>query len=331
MIRRGESMCRVSAGIVSRGIEKQISFSLSSRERVQFVDELKVPSPERYLQAVNTIHFIPEDVNLVSGPPSWRRKVVDRSVFETVPVYVSEYRRYLSALRQRNALLRKGCPSREEMAGWNRALADTGAVIIKRRWDLILAVNEKMSKVGETLGLGGNLRIEYLMSFRLAAEGKSGRSLEGPVDLQLMRETGCREIGERFLEGLSRESGKELKTGHTLAGPHRDGIQFFAGERESALDLARYGSQGQKRSAVLAFKMSIAAVVADFHGEWPIMILDDVASELDDQRRKALGDLVREMKAQFFISTTGQEYMFLPADEGKIWTVNHGLLEPYSQ
>jgi DNA replication and repair protein RecF len=330
MILRGESMCRVSGEVISRGVARNISFALNLKERAQFLDEQRITSPEKYLQSVNTVHFIPEDVNLVGGSPSWRRKVIDRAVFEVVSGYVVEYRRYLSALRNRNALLRKGKPSPEEMAGWNRALVDTGAILVRRRWDLILAANEKMSKLGKALGLGENLHLKYIPSFSFNAGEKGEDSTGLPVAVETMRDAGLAEIGGRFLEGLIRDSRKEAKTGHTLVGPHRDGIQFFLGKPGYRMDLARFGSQGQKRCAVLAFKMSLGAVMADVHGEWPLMILDDVASELDDQRRKALGDLVREMEAQFFISSTGQEYMFLPTGEGNIWMVDDGLLEPFS-
>jgi DNA replication and repair protein RecF len=330
MIRRGESACRVSGEISSREVDKNIAFTLNSKERSQFVDGQKVSSPERYLQTVSTVHFIPEDVGLVSGSPSWRRKVIDRSVFETVPVYVSEYRRYLAALRQRNALLRRGSPSRDETAGWNRTLVETGTVIVRRRWDFIMAANEKMQGMGARIGLGRGLHLRYFPSFALTAEEDPDNAAGQHVDLQVMGNAERREIGERFQQGLSRNSGREIRAGHTLVGPHRDRIEFFLGEPESAVDLARFGSQGQKRSAVLAFKLSLGAVLSDVLGEWPVMILDDVASELDDQKRKALGDLVRGTKAQFFISTTGQEYLFLPAGEGKIWNVNDGMLEPFS-
>jgi DNA replication and repair protein RecF len=328
MIRSGENMCRVSGEIVSGNLVKNLAFALDRKGRVQFVDDQKISSPEKYLQTVKAVHFIPEDVSLVGGSPSWRRKVVDRSVFEIVPDYVHEYRRYLAALRQRNALLRRGRVSAAEMNGWNKALADTGAVLVRRRWRLLLAVNPRMAELGQKLGLGKGLRLTYFPSFRTGPAGKESCVPGPPVDIERMMETGRGDTRDRLLESLARESEKEKKAGHSLIGPHRDHIQFHAGEPGRDVDLARYGSQGQKRSAVLAFKMSLAGVLAEFRGEWPLVILDDVASELDDQRRKALGDLVRGMQAQFFISTTGQEYMFLPAGEGKIWKVNGGLLEP---
>jgi DNA replication and repair protein RecF len=330
MIQRGESMCRVSGEVITGNLKKNLAFSLNRKERVQFMDNQRISSPESYLQTVKTVHFIPEDVNLVSGSPSWRRRVVDRSVFDLVPEYVTEYRRFLAALRQRNALLRRRCATEEEMAGWNDTLADAGAVLVRRRWDLLSAVNPDMEELGEILGLGKGLHLAYIPSFYIdSAEDKTSSaraSKEGGGFKNIERE----EIRTWLLENLKLESGREIKAGHTLVGPHRDNVQFRTDEAGTGVDLARYGSQGQKRSAVLAFKMSHAKAIADVRGEWPLMILDDVASELDDHRRKALGSLVRAMNAQFFISTTGEEFMFLPSGEGKIWQVCDGMLEPFS-
>jgi len=316
MIRSGDSMCRVSGEVVSGNLVKNLAFTLNRKGRVQFMDNQKIPSPESYLQAFKIVHFIPEDVNLVSGSPSWRRKVVDRSVFEVVPEYVTEYRRYLAALRHRNALLRGRRASEDEMTGWNRTLADAGSVLVRRRVELLLAVNPGMMELGQKLGLGTGLHLNYTSSFC--------------SDPGVLGKTGSGDIRDLLLASLARESEREKRAGHTLVGPHRDGIQFHIGEPGASVDLARYGSQGQKRSAVLAFKMSLAGELARVRGEWPLVILDDVASELDDERRMALGDMVRRTEAQFFISTTGQEYMFLPAGEGMIWKVNDGLLEPFS-
>ena len=101
------------------------------------------------------------------------------------------------------------------------------------------------------------------------------------------------------------------------------------GKENPNTDLARYGSQGQKRSAVLAFKLATAVIFHRKIGTWPLILLDDVASELDETKRKALGSIIRETQAQCFISTTGEEYMFLPAEEGKVFQVTDGRLEPF--
>ncbi|MDF1536050.1 MAG: DNA replication and repair protein RecF [bacterium] len=323
MIRHGESAGRVTGAVSSGGLDRVLSFTLTGRGRQQYIDDQKVNSPEQYLQVLKVVHFIPEDVSLVGGSPSWRRKVIDRAVFEIVPEYAREYRRYLSALRQRNALLRRGGGRFGELEGWNKALAAAGAVLVCRRMELLHTLNPRMKHLGERLGLGPGLGLEYTPGFTVPDDAWPG----GPGKLTQLIGT----IENSILEELARVRTRESRLGHSLAGPHRDNIQFTLGSPDHPTDLARYGSQGQKRSAVLAFKLALAAAFRDTHGAWPLILLDDVASELDETRRKALGSLVVDMKAQFLISTTGEEYMFLPSGEGKIWTVDQGELKPFGR
>jgi DNA replication and repair protein RecF len=327
MIGHRESMCRVSGSVASDGMERALAFALTRKGRTQFLDDQKVNSPEEYLQALKIVHFIPEDVGLVGGSPSWRRRVIDRSVFEVTPHYVSEYRRYLLVLRQRNALLRKGGASTAELKSWNNALASSGAVLVERRQQLIKNVTPVMEELGDRLGLGEGLGLEYIASHGRGGAGEQlkdppaeeGGPMEGPPP-----DSGSTE--RSILESLSGLAEREARSGHTLAGPHRDNIIFTLGKESARVDLARYGSQGQKRSAVLAFKLALAVIFHNTIGTWPLILLDDVASELDETRRKALGNIIRETQAQFFISTTGEEYMFLPAEEGNIWMVEEGRL-----
>ena len=139
---------------------------------------------------------------------------------------------------------------------------------------------------------------------------------------------GGKSIERSILKSLAGLAEREARSGHTLAGPHRDNIIFTLGKENPNTDLARYGSQGQKRSAVLAFKLALAVIFHRTIGTWPLILLDDVASELDETKRQALGSIIRETQAQCFISTTGEEHMFLPAEEGKIWLVEEGWLKP---
>lgn len=330
MIRHHESMCRVSGSVASGQLERTLAFALTRKGRTQFLDDGKVNSPEEYLQALKIVHFIPEDVGLVGGSPTWRRRVIDRSVFEVTPHYVSEYRKYLLVLRQRNALLRKGRASAAELKSWNHALASSGAALVERRQQLIEDVNPTMEELGERLGLGGGLGLTYIASHRRnGAEDKRQDPIAGekvPINEPAPHDVGSIECN--ILESLADLAEREARSGHTLVGPHRDNIIFTLGEDDMNTDLSRYGSQGQKRSAVLAFKLALAVIFHQAIGTWPLILLDDVTSELDETRRKALGSIIREIQAQCFISTTGEEYMFLPAEEGKIWMVEEGRLKP---
>ncbi len=329
MIGHQESMCRVSGSVASGGVERVVAFALTRKVRNQFLDDRKINSPEEYLQALKIVHFIPEDVGLVGGSPAWRRRVIDRSVFEVTPRYVSEYRKYLQVLRQRNALLRKGEASAAELTSWNHALASSGAVLVERRQQLIEDVSPAMKELGERLGLGEGLGLTYIASYGKSGAGDKRRDFipveKGPVR-EPVPDDGS--IAGSILETLAGLGEREARSGHTLAGPHRDNIIFTLQKGDTNADLARYGSQGQKRSAVLAFKLALAVVFHRRIGTWPLILLDDVASELDETRRRALGNIISGTQAQFLISTTGEEYMFLPTGEGKIWMVEEGRLKP---
>lgn len=330
MIGHGEEMCRVSGGVVAEGLERTLAFALTYKGRSQFLDDKKVNSPEEYLQTLKIVHFIPEDVGLVGGPPAWRRRVIDRSVFETMPGYVSEYRRYLQTLRQRNALLRKGVTSTAELKSWNQALASNGAILVQRRQQLIKDLNPIMEELGKQLGLGEGSRLTYIASHLQENNGGLGGDSDNLKDGST-REPGAsvKNIEHHIHKSLVDLSEREARSRHTLAGPHRDNIIFTLKNGGISKDLARFGSQGQKRSVVLAFKLALAILLNRMSGIWPLVLLDDVASELDEKRRKALGNIIRGTGAQFFISTTGEEYMFLPAEEGKIFHVTEGRLEPF--
>ena len=331
MISHGENICRVSGSVISRGYEKKLAVALTRKGRTQFLDENRVNSPEEYLQALKVVHFIPEDVGLVGGSPAWRRKLIDRSVFEIIPHYVNEYRKYLLVLRQRNALLRKGRASNAELRSWNEALAGSGSVLVERRLKLIGELNPVMNEMGRQFGLNGKLGLIYLPSHGRNSEVMD-REHTGGQGLNTVHDPSGdsrSSIEDKILEKLAGLAEKEIRNRHTLTGPHRDNIVFVLDRGAMSIDLARYGSQGQKRSAVLAFKLALAFVLFQATGAWPLILLDDVASELDETRRKALGNIIRSTQAQFFISTTGEEFMFLPADEGKVFEVIEGQLKTF--
>ncbi|TNF45442.1 DNA replication and repair protein RecF, partial [bacterium] len=151
VIKEGSDTCRVSSVICGQGMTRSAAFSLTRKGRAQFLDGKKINSPEEYLAAVRVVSFIPEDVGLVSGPPSRRRKIIDRSVFEVWPEYVRDYRQYLRVLRQRNALLRRRDHRIDELKSWNRSLADCGATLVLKRTRLLLKINPIMEEVSAAL------------------------------------------------------------------------------------------------------------------------------------------------------------------------------------
>lgn len=301
MIQHGAGICRVSGKFANGASSWLAAFSLTPEGRSQFLEDKKITSPEEYLRWSGVVSFAPEDVSLVSGSPAGRRKALDRAVFQWVDGYFTDYRKFLKVLKNRNALLRSRAGSRRELDSWSRELAKTAALVVHKRADILKALGPHMKNAGQELGLDGELSLQYLPTF-------------------CFESTSVGDIYTAVLEGLLEAEAADREVGHTTIGPHRDDVVFTL----AGTSLARFGSQGQKRSAVLAFKLSIAQVLRESRGSFPLILLDDVASELDETRRKALGKMIMEIDAQFLVTTTGDDYMFLSEKRGYVMTVENG-------
>lgn len=307
MIRHGEKMCRVAGRVLTGKVEHDLSFSLTTGGRAQFLDGRQVRAPEEYLSHLRMVSFIPEDVGIITGSPSWRRRVIDRSVFEINPGYVTEYRRYLAVLRQRNSLLRARRHTATEVDSWSQGLAEAGAVLVRRRLELLGTIEPVMAETCASLGFDGKLGLSYKPSFRMDEE-------------ELCRPADATRISHALATRLHEVSARESRAGHTVVGPHRDNVAFTLDGR----DMGRFSSQGQKRGAMLSFRLALARAISNASGSNPLVLLDDVASELDATRHRALGRLAAESEAQFFITTTSEEGGLMGRESGYVFEVREG-------
>jgi len=214
--------------------------------------------------------FTPEDLEIIKGSPQRRRDFFDQ---EIGPVN-NQYRYYLSnyqrVVQQRNNLLRdirEGSGNKDSLAAWDEQLIGYGVKIIKDRMILLNRVSNEVRKIYRELTRGTEeISLRY------------GSTLE--IDSNLQEE----EIATRFREALLQAKREEIARGQTVIGPHRDDLIFFINGKEIRL----YGSQGQHRSLVLALKLTMAQIWYNEIGEFPILLLDDVMSELDAHRQGAL-------------------------------------------
>jgi DNA replication and repair protein RecF len=229
--------------------------------------------------------FAPEEMLLVSGSPSLRRAAIDQLASERSPIYANDLTTYGRTLQQRNSLLRA---IREEQAGraelrfWDGALLDAGGAIVAERLRLLADLAEPLARAHAEIApeeaATAQLRIRYATNAPLLPG-------ESPRDA----------LARRLVETAD----KEVWNGSTLVGPHRDDIVFEQGGR----DLAGFASRGQQRTAILAFKLGELDLLTEHDGRPPLLLLDDVFSELDPERRS---HLVRRIAAlpQAFVTTT---------------------------
>jgi DNA replication and repair protein RecF len=240
------------------------------------------------VKPVNTVIFTPDHLKVVKEAPEYRRSYIDE-VLEKIKVNYSHWRQqYSKILQQRNVLLKKvyiGRMKADIIDYWDRQLVDVGERLIFARKYII----DKLEEYARA-------------AYKEIADSSSTLSLNYENQLLIENDT-AESLKARYVEELQRKRRAEIERGQTLIGPHRDDMGIYI----DGIDMRTFGSQGEQRSSSLALKMAELAIVTDSIKETPILLLDDVMSELDEVRRKAL------MKSlgsgmQTIITSTNMEY-----------------------
>jgi DNA replication and repair protein RecF len=227
--------------------------------------------------------FLPDRLELIKGPPALRRAHLDQVVAALWPVRAATRRAYAQTLGQRNALLgrmRAHPATRDSLASWDLQLARHALALMEDRQRAIDGLREPFGRLAALLGLDGAPTLSYRPRSRAGS----------PEEL-------ARELAERLAGDLER--------GFTGHGPHRDDVVLLREER----DLRAYGSQGQQRLALLALLLAEREAIGSTRTAAPLMLLDDVMSELDRDRRQALVELLRAGEAQSIITTTDLDHV----------------------
>ncbi len=225
------------------------------------------------LGRLRVVCFWPDDLGLVKGPAGGRRRLLDVAISQSDPGYSEAGVRYRRALEQRNAALRQARDGGPPLAyqAWDGALLDSGASLIAARADFVAALAPlapaALREVGETGALG--------LAYRPALAGADARAAP-PADRA--------EARERLADGLLRGGPADRARAQTLVGPHRDEVEMTLDGRPARA----FASQGQQRSIVLAVKVAEVRHHREASGEEPVLLLDDVLSELDPERQGAL-------------------------------------------
>ena len=229
--------------------------------------------------------FAPEEMLLIAGSPSLRRAVLDQLASSSSPAYADALTTYGRTLQQRNSLLRairEEGASRDELRFWDGAFLDAGATIVTERRRLLEILAEPLAAAH------AEIAPEEAAATRLTLRYETNAP---PLPGELPRDALARRLAET--------AEKEVWNGSTLIGPHRDDLVFELDGR----DLASFASRGQQRTAILALKLAELDVITALDGRPPLLLLDDVFSELDPDRRS---HLVRRIAAlpQAFVTTT---------------------------
>lgn len=284
VVRWGEAFYRIEA-TVRRG-DDDLLLSIAFDPRVgkrAFVDEQPVDRLSRFVGAFNAVLFSPEDVDLVLRDPSQRRRLLDVLVSQSSASYLSDLEAYRRSLAQRNQLLREQ-PGRVQthpdlLVPWDRQIAELGGRIVGRRHEALAVVQPLLQEAYDAIAPTNE---------RLTASYRS------PVD------AGERDNAEAILlKELVERRPRELEQGFTTVGPHRDNLVFQLDGREAH----KFASKGQLKSVLLAWKLSESAFLLQQTGHEPVLLMDDIFSELDGPRAEALLARVSDGSRQVLLTT----------------------------
>jgi DNA replication and repair protein RecF len=250
------------------------------------VNHLERKKLSQYIGTLNVVMFAPEDLYLVKGSPGVRRRFIDMEIGQVYPVYMHQMNQYHKLLGQRNALLKTLQRRRENkdmmLDILTGQLSELAARIVRKRYEFINLLQQRARPIHRSIS-----RDLEMLGIRY----KSSVEVSEKEELSKMT--------DEYEAAFAKLKEREIERGVTLVGPHRDDIGLSINEK----DVQTYGSQGQQRTTALSLKLAEIELIKNETDEYPILLLDDVLSELDDYRQSHLLGTIQG-KVQTFVTTT---------------------------
>ena len=298
MIQFGYDESHLETVVEKKGIIFQIDMHLKKNSPKGIaIDKVPIRRASELFGIVHFVFFSPEDLNIIKEGPAGRRRFIDLELSQLDKIYLNNLSNYNRIINQRNSLLKDIYGSNQQhlletLDIWDMQLAAYGTKVLDRRKEFVRQVNEFISEI----------------HFRLTG---------GKERLSLTYESS---IGEMSMEqALKKNRERDLRMKSTSVGPHRDDLCFLSGD----LDIRKFGSQGQQRTAALSLKLAEIELVKRIIGDTPILLLDDVLSELDKNRQNYLLDSIHDI--QTVITCTGlDEFVNHRFSINKIFHVKSG-------
>ena len=290
LIRVGADGAHIGLSFRRHDVPGELSFTFArgARRRITYAGESL--RQRDLVGLLPMVLFSPEDLFLVKGAPALRRRYLDAELSQASPAYYGELLRYTRILKQRNAVLkdiRERLAAPDDLSPWDAQLAKSAAYIVTRRIAAVAQLGALSARVQAVLAAGA-------LAYEIAGAGGEDFAEDD------MTESLHVWYNKMLCEGRARDIARAA----TGVGPHLDDLVLRVG----GMSLRSYGSQGQQRTGALALKLAELFYLQENIGEAPILLLDDVMSELDADRRRALLDFIRHEHIQTFITATDAAY-----------------------
>lgn len=298
LIRFGEDFSRIAIQFEdsNRSHNAKMHLKRNGKKAVS-INSVPISKLSKLMSYLNVVMFSPEDLDLIKGSPSFRRRFIDSSLSQLYPNYLVNLTEYNKALLQKNSLLKQLRSQNKKndslLTVWNMTLAQKGAIIMKYRSEFVEFINKFACAIQKEIS-NEELNISYAPSIK--------------------------EFNENgFLEYLEAHQQREIEMTSAQWGVQRDDLNITINSNEARL----FGSQGQQRTAALSMKIAQADYIEHIKGEYPVLLLDDIMSELDISRRMYLSQKIRNK--QVLITTTDTDIIESTSDT-KLFKIDNGKI-----
>jgi len=310
LIQWGKEQAFVKGNVQKKYTKLPLELFLAKKGRKTKVNHIEQKKLSSYIGQLNVILFAPEDLSLVKGSPQIRRKFLDMEIGQIDPIYLYESTQYQKTLKQRNLYLKQLAEHKQTDELYldilSEQLIEHGSKVLFARQQFVKRLeywaNQLHQKISQSKE---HLTIMY----------RSSVACEDWSDEQIVRNAYAQEI--------TKVKDKERLRQITMVGPHRDDLSFFINEK----DVQTFGSQGQQRTTALSVKLAEIDLIKQETGEYPVLLLDDVMSELDDSRQLHLLETIEGKIQTFLTTTTLKQVKDKMSVEPEIFYVNQGQLE----
>lgn len=305
LIKFGKPSTKITMDFFSQGRNQNSALEFSTQGRQICLNSVRKPTLTSLLGTINAVVFYPDHLSLIKGSPAERRRFLDTAIFQTNPLYAKIVSNYNKVLQQRNALIKdiyKHSELLDTLFIWDQKLSSYAGEIIYQRLEYIKLLHSVSKK--HYFGISNqteNLKIEYSSDFI--------------NDIERSKQ----ELSKKIFKSLQEKRKEDLSLGFTTVGPHRDDIDFLIDEKSAK----KFASQGQQRSIVLALKLAEATVLKEKTKNPPVILLDDVMSELDISRQNYILNCIKDW--QVFI-TSCEESTIMRLVKGKTFKIKKGVL-----
>ena len=284
LISFGKNKAKIVSKVKKGRLINTLEIDIEENNKKIMVNNQEIKKVSDYISSLNVILFTPEDLEIIKGSPNIRRNLINIELSQVSKKYLNTYNEYNKILKMRNEYLKMMLNSSKNNEIYieiiTNKLIEKAIIIYKERKKFIDKINENINSIYKNITGDDELRISY----------------ETNISLDNFEEEN---IKNTLSDKLKRNYQKEINYGMTLYGPHRDDFSFYLNDN----NLKNFGSQGQQKIAVLSFKLSEIDIFKEYSGENPVLLLDDIFSELDIKKRNRLLDYINK-DIQSIITTT---------------------------